>query len=66
MTKEEIAEARRVFSPSGLRVLDALEEAHREIEELKNRVHVVLDCNSFKREGRHWAGCPFYVAESTT
>ena len=43
-----------------------LTEAYAEIEELKNRVHVVLDCNSFKREGRHWAACPFYVAESTT
>ena len=46
--------------------LDALEEAYTKIEELKHRVCVLLDCNSFKREGRHWARCPFYVAESTT
>ena len=35
MIKEEIAEARRVFSPSGLRVLDALAEAHRKLDRVK-------------------------------
>ena len=42
------------------KALDALEEAYTKIEELKHRVCVVLDCNSFKREGRHWYECPLW------
>ena len=60
MTKEEIAEARRVFSPSGLRVLDALEEAHREIAQLKAHV-CSLRCSDEAKSEDHEPGCPFYT-----
>jgi len=75
MTPEEIESRTRGLKTTwsadyakgtALKALSSLTEAYAEIEKLKQRVHVMLDCNSFVREGRHWAGCPFSVADMTT